>query len=642
MKARPLLSILLYGVLVLWATGCDDDEHITGPSPDPALDPDDTIEATILESGPRPSVDEPWTEESSTDYPNPEGDYLYVCTDTQYDIWAAPETYPIYDPNAEWLYPGCLLKGATINEPTPAIFPVGRGPGTICISNISGAEITCQSFNVTNISSVLSAANRIIGSQPEDFPAVTGLHHVHFESEDQLRVAMKASASFFGLFKTSTNFSMESSSGRAYSMVELSQKYYTLIYQPPDRVRDFFSEDATTNDIVPYLSPGNPPAWVSSVTYGRMCYLIVSSTESRETVETSVEGSFIIGGGETDIKHVSELEGLEIYALFIGGSATDAIQAVQGGLTSLDAFLEAFESPSIGTALPLSYVLRDVYHDYPVIKNGFAAEYTLRDCSLVDSPDFVVYRDFYVEGGDAYCEVQAPRINHPNTISFVTDLSYKSGGGDDHDDDYAFKIDMDRVNNTDVYRISTASNGGADPLSATYGRIVTWGLPDYVEIDRPPVLEIDGDQTAEHYIPSRPGKRSLTIVEPLWYWTIGNDKLQFYCSTPTTQSPYVRIWSNSENANHGERIKFRVTTLYWPEDKPISATKRLLRVNGDGSDSTVINERRKIVSPITYQVSGDHDYEWNLTVGNYSATLQTNRGRPGACTEAKVFELSLY
>ena len=118
--------------------------------------------------------------------------------------------------------------------------------------------------------------------------------------------------------------------------MRLTQSYYTLAFEPTG---PFFQESVTNADLNRYAGEGNPLVYVSSVTYGRIFYLLVESTAEEDSVDASLSASFIFGGFSGRVRHVSHLADLNIKAFALGGRQESLIEGVRGGVSGLDNFL---------------------------------------------------------------------------------------------------------------------------------------------------------------------------------------------------------------------------------------------------------------------------------------------------------------
>ena len=86
----------------------------------------------------------------------------YRCEKITLSITDGNADFPMFNPNAEVIYPGNLIQGATRNDATPSIIPVSRTDGTISY-NLNNGNL--QSFfyvDEVKKSSIQNAMNQII------------------------------------------------------------------------------------------------------------------------------------------------------------------------------------------------------------------------------------------------------------------------------------------------------------------------------------------------------------------------------------------------------------------------------------------------------------------------------------------------
>jgi len=290
------------------------------------------------------------------------------------------DEYPVFNPNAEVIWPGALLQGATIQQPTPERIIARRGSGKINIDNVTGSTTPSVTVDEVGMGTCLEAANKVIGSQPEDFPARLTVDYARVRTQQELAAKISASASFLGLFKSSAKFDWSEETDNTVVLVTLKQSFYTLVFERPSVMSDFFHPDVTADDLRPFVGPGNPPVYVSSVTYGRVFYLLIESSEEKDSVETAVSASFLGFGGSGKYRAVGELADVRIQAFALGGSAQAALDAVFGGLESTQSFVNSLkEGSAIGSAIPLSYCMRSVLSDR-LVRNADAMTYSIKEC----------------------------------------------------------------------------------------------------------------------------------------------------------------------------------------------------------------------------------------------------------------------
>jgi len=306
------------------------------------------------------------------------GNENWICTTRTYDVTKAPDEFPLFDPNSEIVFAGNLLQGATLDRATPSPIPVRRGGGTVVVTLVNGASMgVSRTIPEVSLSGVFDAVNGIISQNPGDVPARFSFTMERVDSEQQLALAMNMSyENLFGSVASALSFSHN----RRYNrfLVKLTQAFYSVAFELPTTYDTMFAPDVTPAELADYVGPGNPAAFISSVTYGRIFYLLIESTERVDSLSASINTSFGGFKGGASGKYVGDLENLVVKAFALGGDAGSALQAVTSDFDKLKEFLAA--GGTITTGVPISYVLRSVRHPEQIVKVALNTRYDVTDC----------------------------------------------------------------------------------------------------------------------------------------------------------------------------------------------------------------------------------------------------------------------
>lgn len=310
------------------------------------------------------------------------GNDLYFCTRQTVNLTKGYSDYPQFDPNTQVVFPGNLLQGNTLDNATPSGIPIDRGPGTVVITLVNGASSASRQLDQVGLGSVYDAMNAIIADNPGDLPARTTYSMERITSREQLGVSLRAEYS--GL-STDIQGSFSYNSDVSYNrfLVRLTQSYYTIAFEAPTDPSQFFGENATVDQLQRYVQPGNPAAYVSSVTYGRVFYLLIQSTDSFQEIRASIDASFngavSSGSIDGDVKYVSELSSLQVGGYAIGGNSSQAAAALTGDFEALKTFIA--DGGTITTGQPLSYTVNAANDPARQLKVKVATEYDIVDCA---------------------------------------------------------------------------------------------------------------------------------------------------------------------------------------------------------------------------------------------------------------------
>ncbi|PWN06589.1 thiol-activated cytolysin family protein [Rhodohalobacter mucosus] len=378
---------LLFGLpiilLIFFMSACS--ENTTSVDPVDPIDPDEppSLGEIINGAGEFEEVEESYSESETEELPlQTSGDQQYYCTTQTINLTKGYSDFPQFDPNSQVIFPGNLLQGNTLDNATPSSIPVDRGPGTVVITLVNGASSASRQLDVVGLGSVFDAMNEIIADNPGDLPARTTYSMERITSREQLGVSLRAE---YSNLTTDVQGSFSYNEDISYNryLVRLTQSYYTIAFEAPTDPADFFGEDVTAEQLSRYVQPGNPAAYISSVTYGRVFYLLIQSTDSFQEMRASIDASFnggvssgSIGG---DVKYVSELSSVQIGGYAIGGDADQAAAALTGDLDALKTFIA--EGGTITTGQPLSYTVNAANDPARQLKVKVATEYDIVDCA---------------------------------------------------------------------------------------------------------------------------------------------------------------------------------------------------------------------------------------------------------------------
>ncbi len=330
------------------------------------------------------SVSEPVAEDRQVEDNGSIESQRWICTTKTLSVLDGNGQFPLFNTNADVIYPGSLLQGKTLANATPSPIVVERAGGTISYNLTNGNLSSTFSVDRVSKSSIQDAMNNIIANSGEEVPANFQLEIQEVQSESQLAVELGLNVS---TFTTKVKSNMSFSTDRAYNrfLVKLSQEYYTMSFDLPTSLSQLFDESVTPEQLATYVQPDNPATFISSVTYGRIFYMLVESTSSSQEMEAKLDlsyGSFNNKlSGSVDVDSFQEMNNVKIKVIAYGGDSAGAISlAGERNIQDIAGRLE--ESTNIRTGLPLSYVVRSVERPDQVVGTKIATEYDVTNCEL--------------------------------------------------------------------------------------------------------------------------------------------------------------------------------------------------------------------------------------------------------------------
>ena len=321
----------------------------------------------------------------------------WVCTEKEVDITGGSHTFPLYNTNASVIWPGNLLQGKTLDNATPSDIVVKRAGGTITYNLVTGNPVATDSVAVIDQGTVQQAMNNIIAQNGDITPANFTLDVVAVNSSEQLALEMGLKASTLTT-KVSSDFSLNTSTETSSVLVKLTQQYYTMSYVKPTSLDEVFDPSVTPTQLGTFIQPDNPATFISSVTYGRIFYMLYESTASAQDMEAALRGSYnAVAGkvsGSVDIQSLKDYNNLTVKVIAYGGDSEgtlNSVGAVFGGAGSdpdetvnnlEDIVNRLAQSSDIAGGLPLSYVVNSLEDPSQVVSTNLATRYTVKNCEL--------------------------------------------------------------------------------------------------------------------------------------------------------------------------------------------------------------------------------------------------------------------
>ena len=368
------IPLTIFLALFLFISCGKEDDIVTPPGTASSV-------AELVESPTPPGIPEPIIVERDTSPAEFDIPGNFVCQEIEVDAQGAVGDYRSFNPNSNVIWPGNLLQGNSLTKATPESIDVKRAGGTFTIDLVNGSQGTNRTVPEVTQAEVISAINEII----DDNLGVLAADFTYTERQVRSRQEMAFSLGVdIGTFTTDFDAQMSINTEREYNsfLIDFVQKYYTIAYQPPTSYDEVFDPSVTTDDLAPYVGPDNPPVYISSVTYGRRYYILITSTESVSDMKASIRASYDAALSDVDIdvdaKYVSELSDVQINVFAMGGNAQLAAETFGGDFSKVRAFLT--NGGTINTGTPLSYKMETLAAPHQDVGIGITSTFTVPYC----------------------------------------------------------------------------------------------------------------------------------------------------------------------------------------------------------------------------------------------------------------------
>ena len=260
------------------------------------------------------------------------------------------------------IYPGALVQGKSVSEGEPVLIPIydKRKTGRISLNVVSGDKSgISEEIRTFTKSEVGEAMNRIIGNYKSGFPANTAITYRAVHTLDEM-------AYHLGLDASVLRENFEPACRRTATtkiMVRLSQIFFTMTYDQPG-INDMFTTRLSVDELQRYCGTGNPPAYISSVSYGRCFVLLYESQAVSEPVLTATISGVYCNEKDTlgitpRQRDIFKNKISNVTLLQIGGNAEAGLATVFGDFNKLREFIiNGAEVSPQNVGAPISYHIK--------------------------------------------------------------------------------------------------------------------------------------------------------------------------------------------------------------------------------------------------------------------------------------------
>jgi len=271
------------------------------------------------------------------------------CSLTDQSITTNFSDFVDIDANSAYLWAGSVIQGEGLQRGILNEIPLDRAPGTITLS-IGGSE----TVNEPNSDNIRQAIEHLLPETPTDPQADIDYKVKLVQSYEQAMLEAGIAASFTPS-GWKANLGIEKGSDKNYVVIQFRQNYFTVDFTNPQDSVLLFANPSVSR-AKNYIYEGNPPAYISSVTYGRMFVMVASSSSVGSALKTAIEYSFF-KNPDTGIYAKADLEKITkeatINLVFIGGSTERAMGIITDG--KLQEYLSDVKFSKASYGKPISY-----------------------------------------------------------------------------------------------------------------------------------------------------------------------------------------------------------------------------------------------------------------------------------------------
>ena len=306
-----------------------------------------------------------------------------VCTTTEYSISDNLSEMIVVEQNAAQIWPGSLVQGNSLEGDFLAGIHLDRAPGTITIDGIPLDKVSAEIENPSK-ATVEQAIRDLLPDEP-----VAPAARIAYTTKESYSLAHgMLSVGVYGVLLPQGVFGeLETSISGAHErhsvIIKFTQPYYTVTFNDPKTPTDFF-QNVTLDQAQRYMGEGNPPAYVSSVTYGRMLLALATSTRTAVEIETALRVSLGLAGAETKVNAGAVFTDTEMKVIAMGGDPEKVTRIITQN--DFKTYFEAGAKLSKSSpAAPIAYRINYLHNNHVAMVN-YLAQYQLKDCETVNLP----------------------------------------------------------------------------------------------------------------------------------------------------------------------------------------------------------------------------------------------------------------
>ena len=315
-----------------------------------------------------------------------------TCAHTEYRGVTHYQQMVSFDPNADALFPGGIVQGKSLAEGLLAPVGLQRAPGTI---TLTGADVGATSSSAKKYSRTLKEPTH--AAVEEAIHAILSGADINFAAKT-FSTTNAASSLEEGAFKAGiavswltddikSSFASDWSTAKSSYLMTFNQSYFTISFDAPSSPTAVFDPSVLVDDARHYMGVGNPAAYVSSVTYGRMLLVKVESDKEKSTMDAALSAGFSYAGvgasGSLSSDETDALNNATMTVFALGGSAADVARVIGAGedkVAAIGQYLQAganFDPMSPG--VPIGYTVRYL-RDSSAVKVAFPTDYSVPNC----------------------------------------------------------------------------------------------------------------------------------------------------------------------------------------------------------------------------------------------------------------------
>lgn len=409
------------------------------------------------------------------------------CKEKNYEVKQRFDDFVAFNDMSD-LYPGSIIQSKFLDEgKLNSIGNFKRKPISMTVTGIDlGAGNNNRTIDKPTKGNIVEELNDMIRNAKG-----TGSSKFHFKkveaySKKQALLDLGINVKFLwgGI---GGNLEVADEDHKHSIFIYFKQSYYSASVEPPTGPSDFFAADVNVQNLKYRVGEGNPPGYISSVSYGRILVAKMTSSYTIDQMKSAVDAKFGFGFVKASVgvenQNVLANSQYEVYAS--GGILQDIPNSMDGILEFIN---NGMKLESYSQAVPIAFEIKYLTDNSSMVL-GDETKYSIRDC-FDDTPD----QEFEIT-------VNGIRVIRDCDQGTLTD----TGPGEFY---YSFSVNDQLIVNRSSSQWVARNDGGWIPI----GKQWNFSMPStesssirvgfhVVEHDDATQSEDFGERTVDHHFP---------------------------------------------------------------------------------------------------------------------------------------------
>lgn len=404
-KAKGQIHALLLALFLILIYSCSKDE---GGDPRPKINPnaqdidevitslnyDAAVLLNVQDTGGASS--ERTLKDERTNENGPTLGNISTCVTKSYGLESNFDDVSILRPTNGIIWPGALVVGNEgMLDGAPDPFTLDRAPvtlrldlpgigeqGNIIVDNPSNSSVQTGIDNSLEWWNNNAYQDGYVNASNSSYQATTSYSSKQLSLDVGLNLEWATGS-------VASQLEYESNATKRVAAMVYKQVFYTVTMDTPSTPSSVFGPEVTTEQVQNAMGSDTPPAYINSVSYGRIIMFRMETTDTRTSIDLDAVLEYAGGVSATatvNSEYDEVLKTSSITVVTIGGNAEVASEAVNaadikagpGALNHIITGKNAVYSKD-NPGVPIAYTIRYL-KDNTFAKMGYSTEYSIQEC----------------------------------------------------------------------------------------------------------------------------------------------------------------------------------------------------------------------------------------------------------------------